>query len=103
MKKLLTAIFPVKLGLLFVLTLCAVTVQAQSFKLTGLITDKADGRPLQGVTVVVKGERRPILTDNAGKFETTVSPGQVIQFSFVGYQTIEVPVRSGQADLQVAL
>ena len=103
MNKLLTAIPPGKVGLVIALLLCATLTQAQSFQLTGQITDKTDGKPLAGVTVTLKGSRTTAVTDTAGKFAITVSPDGVIRFSFVGYEPAEVPVTAGLADLQLAL
>src|ERR1700754_1443168 len=104
MQKLLTAFLPGKYGLLLiVLFFSAGIVKAQTFKLTGQITDKADGKSLRGVTVAVKGRRTTTLTDTAGRFEIAVSPNETLQFSFVGYETAEMPVTSGLTDLRLAL
>jgi len=75
--------------------------QAQSIKVNGVVTGKPDGAPLDGVTVKVKGTSRATQTNAEGKFEIPASPGEVIQFSFIGYQPLELPV--SEAPLQVSL
>lgn len=70
---------------------------------TGVVKD-AQGEPLPGVTVVVKGTTLGCATDADGKYKLLVSlEGDVVLvFSFVGMQTKEVTYR-GQAELDVTL
>lgn len=106
MKKMLTENMRKKPGLWFALLLmllAGTSAQAQTFKITGVVTAKADGQLLQGVTVSVKGSRTATQTDAFGKFGITVSSGSVIQLSFIGYQTKEVTVNSAGEPLQVTL
>lgn len=57
-------------------------------KVTGSIVD-AKGEPLIGVTVMEKGSKNGAITDLDGKYAMTVSGNAVLQFSYVGYQSIE--------------
>ena len=57
--------------------------------ITGIITDN-NGKPLAGVTVIVKGERKGVSTDESGKFTINAKSGDVLVFSFIGYKTKEV-------------
>ncbi|MBI9059046.1 MAG: TonB-dependent receptor [Labilibaculum sp.] len=58
----------------------------------GLVSDK-DGFPLPGVSVVVKGTTRGVITDVDGKFNLDVVDDNIILvFSFVGMKTQEVSV-----------
>jgi TonB-dependent starch-binding outer membrane protein SusC len=51
------------------------------------------GEPLPGVTVQLKGTTRGTTTDPDGNFRLTdLSPGTVLQVSFVGYSTQEITV-----------
>ncbi len=70
---------------------------------TGVVKD-AQGEPLPGVTVVVKGTTLGCATDADGKYKLPISlEGDVVLvFSFVGMQTKEVTYQ-GQAELDVTL
>ncbi len=66
------------------------TFQQQS--ISGKVLD-ISGRPLPGVTVVVKGTTIGTVTDNDGNFSLSVpSNAATLQFSFVGMKTQEIPI-----------
>jgi iron complex outermembrane receptor protein len=60
---------------------------------TGKVTDEADGQPLAGVTVLVKGTMTGTTTDMDGKYKIQVKPGDFLVFSFIGYETQEIGVQ----------
>ncbi|WP_297338437.1 SusC/RagA family TonB-linked outer membrane protein [Algoriphagus sp.] len=78
---------------------------AQNSKLiTGKVTSAAEGIPLPGVTIVVKGSNQGTITDNEGNYQLKINQDEsVLLFSFIGYQTREIPVSSSQTLLNVAL
>lgn len=58
----------------------------------------ADGEPLTGATVLVKGTSTGATTDVNGLFSLTLPPGdQVLLVTYTGFGTREVPVRAGIA------
>lgn len=59
--------------------------------ITGTIKD-ADGTPLVGVNIVVKGTNRGTATDANGRFSLNAESGQVLVISSVGFQSREVTV-----------
>ncbi|HRP32381.1 MAG TPA: TonB-dependent receptor [Agriterribacter sp.] len=61
------------------------------FTITGKITD--EGTPLANVTVQVRGGSSGTRTDEQGAFNIRAAKGQVLVFSYVGYETREVVVR----------
>ncbi|MDD4226861.1 MAG: SusC/RagA family TonB-linked outer membrane protein, partial [Mariniphaga sp.] len=74
----------------------------QDRTVTGVVSDR-DGQPLPGVTVVVKGTTRGTVTGSDGKFSLAIpDDAAVLQFSFVGMQTQEVPV-DGRTTFTVVL
>ncbi len=77
------------------------TVAAFSQTVTGTITD-ADKKPISNVSVQVKGTRRTVLTDNAGKFSIAASGNDILVVSNVGYLTEEIPL-NGQQSVSVSL
>lgn len=72
-------------------------------QVTGTVTDAGTGEPLPGVNVVVKGTTTGTSTDSDGNYELNLPSLQdTLVFSFVGYQTQEVPV-NGRTEIDVAL
>lgn len=70
---------------------------------SGQVTDAATGESMPGVNVVVKGTTAGTSTNGEGQFELNVSSLQdTLVFSFIGYQTREVPI-NGRANIDVAL
>ena len=55
---------------------------------TGTVTDD-DGIPLPGATIVVLETNEGVSTDFDGNYSISVEDGQTLQFSFVGYQTMD--------------
>ncbi|MBE7173507.1 MAG: TonB-dependent receptor [Williamsia sp.] len=75
-------------------SLLAVCLTIQSFAqtrtVTGKVTDK-DGAPLPGVSVVVKGEKGGVSTNESGQFSLPIPPkGKKLTVSSVGYAEQEV-------------
>ena len=68
---------------------------AQSQTAKGNVVSKADGQPLPGVNVVVKGTTTGTITDFDGNFSLSVDNGQTLVFSFLGFKNQEV-VFAGQ-------
>lgn len=69
---------------------------------TGTVTDSAN-TPLPGVSISEKGKATGTVTAADGKYRLTVSNASaVLVFTFVGYQTEEVPV-NGRSSVDVRL
>ena len=81
---------PAVLGLLLAFCLQAA---AQNSLVKGLILDETDA-PIAGAFITVKGETRGVMTDDAGRFEISVKPSDVLVVSFLGYDDDEVAVGS---------
>ncbi len=77
------------------------TFQQQN-SVSGTVTDEA-GQPLPGVTVVVKGTTRGVVTDADGNYSVTNIPeNATLEFSFVGMRKQEVVVGT-QTKIDVTL
>ena len=64
----------------------------QQLTLTGVVTD-ANGDPLPGVTVAIKGTSQGTATDANGAFSLQVpNENAVLVFSYIGFNTQEIPV-----------
>src|SRR5690606_17985937 len=69
---------------------------------SGTVTDQA-GEPLIGVNVLVQGTTMGTATDIDGRFELQdVNENATLVFSYVGYQTQEVPV-NGRSSISVTM
>ncbi|UAY55251.1 SusC/RagA family TonB-linked outer membrane protein [Arachidicoccus terrestris] len=83
----------------------ASTLQASQTALqqtvSGKVTDK-NGRPLSGATVLEKGTTHAVTSSADGKFIIDVAPNAILQISFTGYETKEIPV-NGQSKIAVQL
>ncbi len=66
--------------------------EAQQRSVNGVVKDAADGAPLPGVSVVVKGTTRGTATDSNGRYQIMVANEETLVFSFVGYESQEVKV-----------
>jgi len=65
---------------------------AQSVQVKGKVTDSS-GTSLPGVSVIVKGTMNGAITDTNGSYSiSNATPKSILQFSFVGMKTEEVPV-----------
>lgn len=68
---------------------------------TGNVSE-ASGYALPGVNVLLKGTAMGTTTDADGKYSIVVPDNGILVFSFIGYETLEWPVR-GQTVLDVSL
>jgi len=75
----------------FLLLLLTVGGFAQVRSVTGQVTD-AEGKPVQGVTVTVKGTAGNVITDKEGRYRVMASPEQEIVFTHIAYTIKEVKV-----------
>ena len=73
--------------LLSVLLVAGFNARAQTRLVTGKVTGKDDGLPLPGVSVAVQGSRTGTQTSSDGSYSISVSAGQSLVFSFLGFET----------------
>ncbi len=74
---------------------------AEQQSIRGTVTDE-DGAGLPGATILEKGTSNGTITDVDGKFSLSVSEDAVLTVSFVGYQSIEVPL-NGRSVIDIEL
>ena len=89
-------------SLVLLMLLCCMTAAAQSFTAKGVVVD-SNGQPVIGAGVALKGnESVGAITDLDGNFTLAV-PGNnaVLVVSFIGMETIEVPV--SKASMRIVL
>lgn len=71
-----------------------VYAQSEKIEVSGIVTDASDENPLPGVNVAIKGTSQGTSTDAEGAYTLRASSASdTLTFSFIGYQTREVPVQ----------
>ncbi len=79
---------------LFLFVLLSLSIEATSQSLSnnisGIVTDY--GQPLPRVNISIKGTSEGVQTDVKGKYTIQARPRDVLVFSFVGMQTVEIIV-----------
>ncbi|WP_024479325.1 carboxypeptidase-like regulatory domain-containing protein [Cellulophaga baltica] len=75
------------------------TTQTNKYKVKGLVVDQ-ENLPLPGVSVVLKGTNEGVSTDFDGNFEFSrrLSEGDVLVFSYVGYDTQRYTIAKSETD-----
>lgn len=74
---------------------------AQTKQVSGVVTD-GTGETVIGASVLEKGTTNGTITDLDGKFILTVNDNAVLQISYVGYTTQEVPIK-GKTSFNITL
>ncbi|HCV80560.1 MAG TPA: SusC/RagA family protein, partial [Zunongwangia profunda] len=73
-------------------------IHAQTFSVSGTVSEDETQMPLPGVNVVVKGTTNGVTTDFDGNYSINdVSQGDVLVFSFIGYTSKEVKITNQDA------
>ena len=75
------------------LSLLLCTIMYAQQEITGTVTDAMG--PVIGATVMEKGTSNGTVTDFDGNFKIKVEAGKTLVFSYIGYQTQELPAQNG--------
>lgn len=75
------------------LTTCCNELSAQ-VKVLGKVTDETKN-PLPGASILVKGTTKGVTSDFDGNYEIDAKQDDVLEFSFVGFQTQTISVTGG--------
>ncbi len=92
-----------KVYFFLILFLCmGFSIKAQDIKVSGYVTSAEDGYGLPGVTIQVKGTSNGTVTEIDGDYSITVGSRDTLTFSYVGYQTQNIPV-NGRNQIDVVM
>ena len=91
-----------KVGILISFFLVAFTALSQTGKISGRVVSGDDNKPLEGVSVLVKGKNAGTQTNTSGAFSIDAGPGDILIISSTGYAPREVPVNNSN-ELEIAL
>ncbi len=88
---------------MLLLVLLAARVATAQISISGRVTSGEDQSPIPGVNILVKGSSNGTITDAKGSYTiSTISPNDVLVFSFVGFTTQEMAL-GGKTTLDVVL
>ena len=68
------------------------SLELQQQEAYGTVSD-ANGLPLAGVTIRIKGTQKGTVSNFDGTYTLLVAANNVLVFSFIGYKTLEVPIK----------
>ncbi|WP_301193031.1 SusC/RagA family TonB-linked outer membrane protein [Plebeiibacterium sediminum] len=88
------------IGLIFSFSFCEITAKAnekasiteqseQQISISGIVKDSS-GEPLIGVSIQIKGTTNGTITDIDGKFSMTCNENDILLFSYIGFNNLEV-------------
>lgn len=86
---------------IIILLLAGMNAWAQTKQVSGVVID-GTGETVIGASVLEKGTTNGTITDLDGKFILTVGENAVLQISYVGYTTQEIPVQ-GKTSFNITL
>ena len=81
----------------FVAALLVTAISFAQGTISGSVTDASTGDVLPGATVLVKGTKNGTTTDFDGNFSIAAKSGDVLVFSYIGYQTLESAASNGMS------
>ncbi|HPH22203.1 MAG TPA: carboxypeptidase-like regulatory domain-containing protein, partial [Haliscomenobacter sp.] len=87
-------------SLLVALLLCYGAILAQNI-VKGRVSDDK-GEPLVGVNITIKGSTQGAFTDGEGLFSIPATPDAVLVASYIGFETVEIPV-GNQSNIEITL
>ncbi len=86
---------------MFVLLMAVISlgeVSAQLIEVKGTVVDNKNN-PLIGCNITVKGTKDGTITDIKGAYSIQVAKGGILCFSYIGYETVEVIVKSEEINV----
>ena len=81
--------------------LFSIPALAQTYQVNGIVTD-SDGQALPGVSISVKNGESGTSTDFEGNYSLDVTNGDILVFTFVGFETQEITM-DGSATVNVSM
>lgn len=85
----------IALPLLLLALVFSLSVSAQSKRIVGKIIDQNTGQPLEGVSVVIKGKTKGVVTDASGNFIINAATDDVLVVSGIGFAKTEKAIGTG--------
>ena len=88
------------LAMLFILAGSFSASAQNKLTVTGKVIDELNS-PMIGVSVIEKGTQNGVMTDGNGKYTISVNPGSVVEFSYIGYLTVDKDAVNGTINVNM--
>ncbi len=89
-------------SILFFLTITTIHSQTSKVKISGVVLINS-GKPVEGVSVALKGTTYATQTNENGEYEITAKPGNyVLAVSYIGYKLKQTKINIEQSDKKMA-
>ncbi|MCF0056866.1 SusC/RagA family TonB-linked outer membrane protein [Dyadobacter sp. CY356] len=92
----------VLIPVLFLLSLLVTSGFAQEMTVTGKVSEDG-GSEIAGVNVVLKGSNRGTTTNDKGEFSIQAEKGNVLTFSYIGYNSKDVTVNASVLNVSLVV
>lgn len=89
--------------LFIILAFSSTFLYAQEFEMKGKVLDAATQEPLMGVNIMIQNTDKGTITDFDGSYSLSVNNGNVIEFSYLGYEPSTVTASSNNSMVNVQL
>ena len=80
----------IKLVFIALFFLSAINYAQESFTVKGSVTSKTNGEPILGANVIIIGTTTGTSTDFDGNYQIKLKPGQVLEFSYLGFTSKKI-------------
>jgi TonB-dependent starch-binding outer membrane protein SusC len=94
---------PILILLAFLLLSAQSFTQNDQRKITGTVTDVTTGQPVASASIVVKGTKNAVVSDENGKFTITAKAGENLEITSVGHVSKILKIEAGTYDLDIRL
>ncbi len=94
---------PILILLAFLLLTAQSFAQTDPRKITGTVTDVTTGQPVASASIVVKGRKNAVVSDENGKFTITAKAGENLEITSVGHVSKILRIEAGTHDLDIRL
>jgi TonB-linked SusC/RagA family outer membrane protein len=84
----------INISLIILIFHLALSLSAQEITIKGTITSSDDGTGLPGASIQIKDTKMGVVAGSDGRYEITANANAVLVFSFIGFESREVPVDS---------
>lgn len=88
-----------RIAMILLMTGVIFSAAAQEMEVTGTVYAAKDHSPLPTTIVKVKGQKKGVASDSKGNYRLKAQKGDVLEFSYLGFETLEKEVSGAKMDV----